>query len=101
MAARVNALEGGVGAHLVSSGIAAETLTFLTLGQAGSNIVASPSLYGGTTNLLTHTLPKFGITTRFVEDPADPASRCRRRPRPGHPAGGGQHHCLPLPDPAH
>ena len=74
VAARVNALEGGVGAHLVSSGIAAETLTFLTLGQAGSNIVASPSLYGGTTNLLTHTLPKFGITTRFVEDPADAAS---------------------------
>ena len=78
VAARVNALEGGIGAHLVSSGIAAETLTFLTLGQAGSNIVASPSLYGGTTNLLTHTLPKFGITTRFVEDPADAASWAAR-----------------------
>lgn len=74
VAGRVAALEGGVGAHLVSSGSAAETLTFLTLGGAGNNIVASPSLYGGTTNLLTHTLPRLGLTTRFVEDPADPAA---------------------------
>ncbi|VEG27954.1 O-acetylhomoserine aminocarboxypropyltransferase/cysteine synthase family protein [Actinomyces howellii] len=74
VAARIAALEGGVGAHLVASGSAAETLTFLTLGQVGDNIVASPSLYGGTANLLTYTLPRMGITTRFVEDPADPAS---------------------------
>lgn len=74
VANRIAALEGGVGALLVSSGIAAETLTFLTLGQAGSNIVASPSLYGGSVNLLTHTLPKFGITTRFVDNPDDPAA---------------------------
>ena len=71
---RIAALEGGVGALLTASGLGAETLTFLTLGQAGSNIVASPSLYGGTTNLLTRTLPKYGIQTRFVTDPADPAS---------------------------
>lgn len=74
VANRITALEGGLGALLVSSGIAAETLTFLTLGDAGSNIVASPSLYGGTVNLLTHTLPRMGIETRFVEDPGDPAS---------------------------
>ena len=74
VAARIAALEGGVGAHLVASGMGAETLTFLTLGGAGSSIVASPSLYGGTINLLTHTLPELGITTHFVEDPADPAS---------------------------
>ena len=74
VAARIAALEGGVGAHLVASGMGAETLTFLTLGGAGSSIVASPSLYGGTINLLTHTLPDLGITTRFVADPADPAA---------------------------
>ena len=74
VAARIAALEGGVGAHLVASGMSAETLTFLTLGGAGSSIVSSPSLYGGTINLLTHTLPGLGITTRFVDDPADPAA---------------------------
>ena len=71
---RIAALEGGVGALLTASGMAAETLTFLTLGGAGDNIVASPSLYGGTTNLLTHTLPRLGIETRFVADPGDPAA---------------------------
>ncbi|MDO4900515.1 O-acetylhomoserine aminocarboxypropyltransferase/cysteine synthase family protein [Actinomyces sp.] len=74
VARRIAALEGGVGAHLVSSGMAAQTLTFVTLGGQGSNIVASPSLYGGTVNQLNHTLPKFGIETRFVSDPADPAA---------------------------
>ena len=69
---RIAALEGGVGALLTASGQGAETLTFLTLGGAGTNIVASPSLYGGTTNLLTHSLPRLGIETRFVPDPADP-----------------------------
>ena len=71
---RIAALEGGVGALLTASGQAAETLTFLTLGRAGDNIVASPSLYGGTTNLLTHTLPRLGFETRFVDDPGDPAA---------------------------
>lgn len=74
VARRIAALEGGVGAHLVSSGLAAETLTFLTLGGAGTNVVASPSLYGGTVNLLSHTLPRLGMEARFVEDPADPAA---------------------------
>ncbi|RJF41964.1 O-acetylhomoserine aminocarboxypropyltransferase [Actinomyces sp. 2119] len=69
---RIAALEGGAGALLTASGQAAQTLTFLTLGGAGSNIVASPSLYGGTTNLLAHSLPRLGIETRFVDDPADP-----------------------------
>jgi O-acetylhomoserine (thiol)-lyase len=64
---RVAALEGGVGALGLASGQAAETLTILNLARAGDNIVSSSSLYGGTHNLLTHTLPKIGITTRFVD----------------------------------
>lgn len=71
---RISDLEGGVGGLLVASGQAAETLTILTIAQAGDNIVSSPSLYGGTYNLLRHTLPKYGITTTFVEDPDDPES---------------------------
>src|SRR5690554_6778621 len=55
---RVAALGGGVGALLVSSGQAAETLAILNIAEAGDHIVASPSLYGGTYNLLHHTLPK-------------------------------------------
>ena len=57
-----------MGAHFVASGSAAEALTLLTLGGQGSSVVASPSLYGGTTNLLTHTLPRLGMTARFVEE---------------------------------
>jgi len=63
---RVAALEGGVGALAVASGQAAETLTMLTLAQAGDEIVASTDLYGGTVSLFTHTLPKLGIRVRFV-----------------------------------
>jgi O-acetylhomoserine (thiol)-lyase len=63
---RVAALEGGVGALAVASGQAAETLTILTLAQAGDEIVASTELYGGTVSLFTHTLPKLGIRVRFV-----------------------------------
>jgi O-acetylhomoserine (thiol)-lyase len=70
---RVNALEGGVGALAVGSGQAAETLTILNLARAGDNIVSSSSLYGGTWNLFAWTLPKLGITTRFV-DASNPAS---------------------------
>ena len=70
---RVAALEGGVGALALASGQAAETLTILNLAGAGDNIVSSSSLYGGTYNLLAWTLPKIGITTRFV-DGSDPAS---------------------------
>ena len=63
---RVAALEGGVGALAVASGQAAETLTILTLASAGDEIVASTDLYGGTVSLFAHTLPKLGITVRFV-----------------------------------
>src|SRR5690242_20911884 len=57
---RIASLEGGVGALLVSSGQASETLAFLNVAEAGDHIVASPSLYGGTFNLLKYTLPKIG-----------------------------------------
>lgn len=69
---RIAALEGGVGALLVASGQAAETYAILNVAEAGSHIVASPSLYGGTYNLLHYTLPRLGIETTFVSDPQDP-----------------------------
>jgi O-acetylhomoserine (thiol)-lyase len=69
---RIASLEGGVGALLVSSGQAAETIAILNIAEAGDHIVASPSLYGGTYNLLHYTLPKLGVTTTFVTDPHDP-----------------------------
>ena len=68
---RVAALEGGVAALGLASGQAAETLSILNLARAGDNIVSSLSLYGGTYNLFTHTLPKIGITTHWV-DGSDP-----------------------------
>jgi len=68
---RVAALEGGVGAVCTASGMAAIHLGLTTIAGAGSHIVASRSLYGGTHNLLSYTLPRFGITTTFV-DPQDP-----------------------------
>ncbi|MFN8518344.1 MAG: O-acetylhomoserine aminocarboxypropyltransferase/cysteine synthase family protein [Chloroflexota bacterium] len=64
---RVAAIEGGVAALGVSSGQAAETLAILNIARAGDDIVSSSSLYGGTYNLLQHTLPKVGITTTFVD----------------------------------
>ncbi|MGA0969911.1 MAG: bifunctional o-acetylhomoserine/o-acetylserine sulfhydrylase [Ilumatobacteraceae bacterium] len=76
--ARLNSLEGGCttaiglpGSLVTSSGQAAETLAILTLCEAGTHIVASPSLYGGSYNLLHYTLPKMGIEVTFVEDPHD------------------------------
>ena len=76
--ARLNSLEGGCttaiglpGSLVTSSGQAAETLAILTLCEAGSHIVASPSLYGGSYNLLHYTLPKMGIEVTFVDDPHD------------------------------
>lgn len=69
--ARVNSLEGGVGALATSSGAAALALTILTIASAGDNIVASPSLYGGTLAFLANNLPRYGITTTFVADPSD------------------------------
>lgn len=68
---RINALEGGVGALLVASGQSAEALAIMNIAEVGSHIVASPSLYGGTFNLLQHTLPKFGIEVTFVSDAND------------------------------
>jgi O-acetylhomoserine (thiol)-lyase len=64
---RIAALEGGAAALAVASGQAAETLTILNLARAGDNIVSSQTLYGGTYNLFAYTLPKWGITTRFVD----------------------------------
>src|SRR5512136_2262519 len=64
---RLAALEGGVGAVCTASGQAAMHLAIATLLNAGDHIVASSSLYGGTINLLAHTLPRFGITTSFVK----------------------------------
>jgi len=68
---RISALEGGVGAIATASGQAAMHLAVTTLMGAGSHIVASRSLYGGSHNLLAYTLPRFGIETTFV-DPRDP-----------------------------
>jgi O-acetylhomoserine (thiol)-lyase len=64
---RIAALEGGVGALALASGQAAETLGILNVAGTGDNIVSSSDLYGGTYNLFRHTLPKLGITTRFVD----------------------------------
>lgn len=68
---KIAALEGGVGALAVGSGQAATSLALLNIAEAGSHIVASPTLYGGTQNLFKHTLPKFGVEVSFVEDPDD------------------------------
>jgi O-acetylhomoserine (thiol)-lyase len=64
---RIAALEGGVAAVATASGQAAQTLAILNLAEAGDNIVASQSLYGGTVALFAHTLPRLGIRTRFVD----------------------------------
>ncbi len=64
---RIAALEGGVAALAVASGAAAITYTFLNLAKAGQNIVSAKTIYGGTYNLLAHTLPEYGITTTFVD----------------------------------
>ena len=67
---RIAALEGGAAALATASGAAAITYTIEALAKAGENIVASKTIYGGTYNLLEHTLPLYGITTKFV-DPED------------------------------
>ena len=64
---RIAALEGGVAALAVASGAAAITYTFQNLAQAGDHIVSAKNIYGGTYNLLAHTLPQYGITATFVE----------------------------------
>ena len=70
---RLAALEGGIAAVVTASGTAATNTALLTLLKAGDHIVSSNSLYGGTYNLFKNTLPRFGITTTFV-DPSDPAN---------------------------
>lgn len=64
---RVAALEGGIGALSVASGMSAITYTVQTLAENGDNIVAASTLYGGTYNLFAHTLPKQGIEVRFFD----------------------------------
>lgn len=64
---RIAALEGGVAALAVASGAAAITYTIENLAQNGDHIVAAKNIYGGSYNLLEHTLPQYGITTTFVE----------------------------------
>ena len=67
---RINSLEGGVAALAVSSGAAALSYTYQALAHAGDHIVAAKNIYGGTYNLLAHTLPDYGIEASFV-DPFD------------------------------
>ena len=64
---RIAALEGGVGALATASGMAAITYAVLGLAHAGDHVVAATTLYGGTFNLLKETLPRYGITTTFVD----------------------------------
>lgn len=70
---RIAALEGGYAALAVASGAAAITYTFQALAHAGDHIVASKTIYGGTYNLLAHTLPDYGITATFVDPEQDDA----------------------------
>ncbi|MDY0331324.1 MAG: aminotransferase class I/II-fold pyridoxal phosphate-dependent enzyme [Thiomonas sp.] len=73
---RVAALEGGVAALTLASGMAAITAAIQTLAEAGDNIVSSSRLYGGTYNLFAHTFPRQGLEVRFA-DPRDPESFAR------------------------
>lgn len=70
---RIAALEGGIGACAFASGMAAITASILNIAPAGSHVVSSNSLYGGTCTLFTHTLPKMGVEVTMV-DPNDPAN---------------------------
>ncbi len=65
--ARVAALEGGIGALAVASGMSAITYAIQTIAESGDNVVSASQLYGGTYNLLAHTLPQMGIETRFAD----------------------------------
>jgi len=64
---RLAALEGGIAALTVASGQAAITYAILTIAEAGDNIIATSTLYGGTYNLFAHTLPQYGIEVRFID----------------------------------
>ncbi|HEY7857439.1 MAG TPA: bifunctional o-acetylhomoserine/o-acetylserine sulfhydrylase [Candidatus Nanopelagicales bacterium] len=86
---RIAALEGGVGALLLSSGQAASTLAILNIAAAGDHIVSSPNLYGGTYNLFHYTLAKLGIEVSFIDDPDD-LEGWRRAVRPNTKAFFGE-----------
>lgn len=77
---RIAAMEGGVGAIATASGQAALQLAIMTMMDAGSHIVASSALYGGSHNLLAYTLPRFGITATFVDARDENAVRDAIRP---------------------
>ncbi len=79
---RIAALEGGVAALAVASGAAAINYTIRNIAQSGDHIVSAKTMYGGTYNLLRHTLRADGITTTFVDARREPAGRVRGR----HPA---------------
>ena len=64
---RVAELEGGIAGLALASGMAAITYSIMTIAEAGDNIVSASTLYGGTYNLFAHTLPQYGITTRFAD----------------------------------
>ena len=68
---RLTVLEGGIGALLFSSGMAATAMALMNVAEQGDHIVASRNIYGGIYNLLNHTLPKWGVETTFVEDAHD------------------------------
>src|SRR3954453_13380868 len=68
---RITALEGGSGARASAPAQAAETVAILNIASAGDEIISTTSLYGGTYNLFHYTLPKLGITVKFVEPNAD------------------------------
>ena len=68
---RVAAMEGGIGALALSSGMAATTYVVFTIADSGDNIISTSQLYGGTYNLFAHTLPRLGIEVRFTEDETD------------------------------
>ena len=70
---RLAALEGGIGALALASGLAAITASILTIAEVGDNIISSSALYGGTYNLLAHTMPQYGIEVRFA-DQSNPAA---------------------------
>lgn len=78
---RLASLEGGVGALLLASGMAATTYAILNVAQAGDHVVSSSALYGGTYNLLKYTLPRLGLETTFVQNQAD-LEEWRRALRP-------------------
>jgi O-acetylhomoserine (thiol)-lyase len=78
---RIAALEGGAGGLLTASGASATTLAILNIAGTGDHIVSAASLYGGTYSLFNNTLPRFGITVTFVDDPTD-LDEWRRAIRP-------------------